>query len=95
MKRQKRVVQRRGRSPQPSRQSSDLRNAEFDQARLATQTYLTVRQLVAYWPHFETEKAAYKFLERHRVPKCRDGRAFCILRRDFDAVVQASRAVNR
>lgn len=83
------------RAPKAPRQSLDLPRPEFDQQRLATQTYLTVPELCQYG-RFKSENATWKWLglpaNVRRVPKCRRGRAVTILRRDYDRAVQQRHA---
>jgi len=54
---------------------------------LSTQTYLTIPQVREYL-QFPSEDAVYRWVYRHRIPKCRVGRKLLFLRRDLDDAVR-------
>lgn len=87
MKRVHRVVKRRRSAAKTPRQARHLDAAQFDQRDLATRTYLTVDQAMAYLGGFPSENAFRLWVRRRGIPKCRaNGLRF--LRRDIDQSVQ-------
>jgi hypothetical protein len=81
------VGQRGGRAAKAPLQTANVGDATFDQARLRTQTYLTVEELVAYL-RFPSAHACRVWVTRTGLPKCRRGRTLLVLRRDVDQAVQ-------
>jgi hypothetical protein len=82
-----RVGKRRARPSKAKRQPRTLVSAEFDQARLASQTYLSVPEAMAYLRHVGTQHAFRVWATRRGIPKCRAA-SLCFLRRDLDEAVK-------
>lgn len=88
------VLQSRQGASQPALQAPDLpeptlqpvERAEFDQEKLARQTYLTIREAMAYLRR-TNRNAFYDFLTTQRIPRCRMGRTVLLRRVDLDRAV--------
>lgn len=85
-----RVRKRAARSTQPKREPRALVGPELDQERLATRTYLTVVEAMAYIGGFRTQHAFRVWVTRRGIPKCRAA-GLRFLRRDLDEAVQPPR----